>query len=148
MKLTTKSRYALRALVELANQPRDKAISLSIIAQRQCVKPKYLEQILYRLRQAGLINGKKGPGGGFYLARGPKAIRLKEVLDAVGESTSPVQCVMGKADKYCAHVAQCHMKSCWQELKKEIDAFFNKRTLWDVCSSKNMKQERSSHGKE
>jgi len=133
--------------VELTDQPPDKAISVSVITKRQRIKPKYLEQILFRLRQAGLIRGKKGPGGGFYLARDPKEIRLKEVLDAVGESTSPVQCVIGKADKYCAQVAQCHMKSCWQELKKEIDAFFNKRTLWDVCKSKNMKLERSNHGK-
>lgn len=136
MKLTTRSRYALRALVELANQPMGQAVSLSVIAKRQRVKPKYLEQILFRLRQAGLIKGKKGPGGGFCLARGPKKIRLKQVLDAVGESTAPLQCVSGKADKYCSQLSPCQMKGCWYELKKEIDAFFNGHTLYDVCSSK------------
>ena len=136
MKLTTRSRYALRALVMLAEQPKDEAISLSIIAQRQRVKPKYLEQIMFRLRQAGLIRGKKGPGGGFCLARDPKEIRLKQVLDAVGESTSPLQCVSGKADKYCSQLSPCQMKACWHKLKKEIDAFFNGHTLGDVCSSK------------
>jgi Rrf2 family iron-sulfur cluster assembly transcriptional regulator len=112
------------------------AVSLSVIAERQRVKPKYLEQILFRLRQAGLIKGKKGPGGGFCLARGPKKIRLKQVLDAVGESTAPLQCVSGKADKYCSQLSPCQMKGCWYELKKEIDAFFNGHTLYDVCSSK------------
>ena len=138
MKLTTRSRYALRALVELANQPKDQAVSLPVIAKHQRVKPKYLEQILYRLRQAGLIKGKKGPGGGFYLARNPKEIRLKQVLDAVGESTAPLQCVSGKADKYCAQFSPCRMKGCWYKLKKEIDAFFNEHTLWDVCKSRKM----------
>jgi Rrf2 family iron-sulfur cluster assembly transcriptional regulator len=125
--------------VELANQPKGQTISLPVIAQRQGVKPKYLEQILYRLRQAGLIRGKKGPGGGFYLARDPDEIRLKQVLDAVGESTAPLQCVSGKADKYCSQVSPCQMKSCWYKLKKEIDAFFNGHTLGDVCSGKKIK---------
>jgi Rrf2 family iron-sulfur cluster assembly transcriptional regulator len=136
VKLTTRSRYALRALVELANQPEDKAVPLSIIAKRQRVKPKYLEQILYRLRQAGLIKGKKGPGGGFYLARHPKEIKLKDVLDAVGESTAPLLCVSGKADKYCSLIAPCKMNGCWQELRGEIDNFLKKRSLWDVCNNR------------
>jgi len=136
VKLTTRSRYALRALVELAKEPPNKAIALSLIAKRQRVKPKYLEQILYRLRQAGLIKGKKGPGGGFMLARHPKEIRLKDVLEAVGESTAPLQCVSGKADKYCSRIAPCQMKGCWYELKGEIDRFLNKHSLWDVCNTR------------
>ena len=136
MRLTTRSRYALRALVELAGQPEERAISLSVIAKHQRVKPKYLEQILYRLRRAGLIKGKKGPGGGFLLARNPREIRLKQVLDAVGEPAAPMQCVTGKPDRYCAHIEPCRMKACWFELKEEIDQFFDQHTLWDVCQSK------------
>jgi Rrf2 family iron-sulfur cluster assembly transcriptional regulator len=134
VRLTVKSRYALRALIELAKQPNGKAISLPIIAKRQRVKPAYLEQILFRLRRAKLINGKKGPGGGFLLARDPKRIKLKDVLNAVGESTAPVQCLVGKADKYCAHVIPCPMQECWSKLKREMDSFFSKYTLYDVCS--------------
>lgn len=134
MRLMTKSRYAIRALLELAQQPRDKVTSLSMIAKHQRIKPKYLEQILYRLRQANLINGKKGPGGGFFLARDPKDIRLKDILDAVGETTAPLQCLLGKADKYCSHVTPCPMQECWSELKNEMDSFFDKYTLHDICS--------------
>ena len=134
MRLTTRTRYAIRALVELSKLSDDKALSLSISARRQRIKPKYLEQILFRLRQAGLISGKKGPGGGFFLARDPKTIRLKEVLDAVGETTAPLQCLLGKADKYCARVTPCPMQECWFELKKEMDSFFNKYTLYDMYS--------------
>ena len=135
MKLTVKSRYALRALLELAKQPEGKALSLPIIAKRQRVKPAYLEQILFRLRRARLINGKKGPGGGFFLARDPKRITLRDVLSAVGESMAPVQCLVGKADKYCAHVSPCPMQECWSKLKREMDSFFGKYTLHDVCSA-------------
>ena len=120
--------------MELANQPNDNPIPLSVIAKHQRVKPKYLEQILFKLRKAGLIKGKKGPGGGFCLARSPKEIRLKDVLDAVGESTAPLQCVLGKADRYCARVTPCKMKGCWYELKREIDRFLNSNTLWDVLN--------------
>jgi Rrf2 family protein len=133
MKLMTKSRYAIRALLELAQQPQGTVMPLSIIAKRQGVKPKYLEQILYRLRQAKLINGKKGPGGGFYLAHDPKDIRLKDVLDAVGETTAPLQCLLGEADKYCSHVAPCPMQECWFELKEVMDSFFCEHTLHDIC---------------
>jgi Rrf2 family iron-sulfur cluster assembly transcriptional regulator len=130
----TKSRYAIRALLELAQRPRGEVTSLSIIAKRQRINPKYLEQILFRLRQARLINGKKGPGGGFVLARDPKEITLKDILDAVGETTAPLQCLLGKADKYCSHVTPCPMQDCWFKLKKEMDSFFNKHTLHDICS--------------
>lgn len=133
MKLMTKSRYAIRALLELAQQHQGTVMSLSIIARRQRIKPKYLEQILYRLRQANLIKGKKGPGGGFFLARDPKDIRLKEILDAVGETTAPLQCLLGKPDKYCSHFAPCPMQECWFELKKVMDSFFSEHTLHDIC---------------
>ena len=132
----TRSRYAIRALLELADQPRGEVLSLSIIAKRQRIKPKYLEQILFRLRKAHLIKGKKGPGGGFFLARKPKEIRLKDILDAVGETTAPVRCLLGIPDKYCAHVAPCPMQECWFKLKKEMDSFFDKYTLHDMCVRK------------
>jgi Rrf2 family protein len=143
MRLTTKTRYALRALIELAGQPAGQALRGSVIARRQRVKPGYLEQILYRLRRAGLIRGRKGPGGGFCLARDPRQIRLKDVLDAVGETTAPVQCLLGKADKYCARVAACQMKVCWLELKQAIDSFFNKYTLYDIVNRDTSRKERS-----
>ncbi|UCF70144.1 MAG: Rrf2 family transcriptional regulator [candidate division WOR-3 bacterium] len=148
MRLTTKTRYALRALVELANQPDNGVLSLSVIARRQRVKPKYLEQILFKLRRSRLIKGKKGPGGGFILSRDPRDIRLKEILDAVGESTAPVQCVLGKADRYCSQNALCPMQECWHELKKRLDSFFNSYTLNDVCENSNRKKskKRSRYG--
>lgn len=126
--------------MELAQQPEDESLSLAVIARRQRVKPKYLEQILFKLRRARLIKGKKGPGGGFSLARDPREIRLKEILGAVGESTAPVQCVLGKADKYCSQSSLCPMQECWQELKEQLDSFFDNYTLYDVCSNREKKK--------
>ena len=122
--------------MELTKQPEGKAMSLSIIAKRQRVKPAYLEQVLFRLRRAKLIKGKKGPGGGFLLARDPKNIKLKDVLNAMGESTAPMPCVESKPDKYCSGIFPCEVQECWRELKKQIDKFFNHYTLYDVCNSK------------
>ena len=133
MKLTTRTRYALRALVELAKQPKDTALTLDVIAKRQHVKPKYLEQIFIKLHHAKLIKSKKGPGGGYLLERMPDSIKISEVLAAVGESTAPVLCAEGKGDKYCSGLAVCPMQPYWQKLKKMIDEFFDSTTLYSLC---------------
>lgn len=136
MKLTTKSRYAIRALADLAEQPRGKAIPLEAIAERQCVKLKYLEQIFLKLRKAQLIEGKKGPGGGYMLAKEPQRVTLGDIVEAVGESTAPVLCAVGTNDTYCSGTNDCPLQPHWVELKKQIDAFFNGHTLADVMRKK------------
>lgn len=136
MKLTTKSRYAIRAMADLAEQPRGKAIPLEAIAKRQCVKLKYLEQIFLKLRKARLIEGKKGPGGGYLIAMDPKKIRLGDIVQAVGESTAPVLCTVGIRDEYCSGVKLCPLQPHWMELKRQIDAFFNGHTLADIIRQK------------
>jgi Rrf2 family iron-sulfur cluster assembly transcriptional regulator len=141
MRLTTRTRYALRALIELSQLPRGEVLSARVIAKRQHVHLGYLEQILHRLRRAGLIIGRKGPGGGFLLAREPKNIRLRDILDAAGETIAPVHCLLGKTDTHCPRVAVCPMKSCWNELKIRIDVFFDHYTLRDILCG--MRQGRS-----
>lgn len=133
MKLTTRTRYALRALVELAKEPGDRSLSLDVIARRQHVKPKYLEQIFIKLHKAKLVKSKKGPGGGYLLGRMPNSIKLSEILAAVGESTAPVLCADGKGDKYCSGLVACPMQPYWQKLKKLIDTFFESTTLGSLC---------------
>jgi Rrf2 family iron-sulfur cluster assembly transcriptional regulator len=133
MKLTTKSRYALRAIVELANAPGDQPVTLAVIADHQCIKMKYLEQIFLRLHRAGLVTSRKGPGGGYMLAREPRRIRLSDVLQAVGESTAPVLCAVNKRDKYCAGIAPCPLQHHWRKLKRHIDTFFENLTVADLC---------------
>jgi Rrf2 family iron-sulfur cluster assembly transcriptional regulator len=140
MKLTTKTRYAVRALVALAQRSETEALPLAIIAKRQRVKLKYLEQIFLRLHRARLVKSKKGPGGGYVLARNPKSIKLKDIMAAVGESTAPVMCVLNKRDKYCGGFTLCPMKPHWKELKKRIDGFMDEYTLADICENSSPKR--------
>jgi Rrf2 family iron-sulfur cluster assembly transcriptional regulator len=135
MKLTTKSRYALRAMVDLARQPKNKAVSLEALARRQRIKPKYLEQIFLKLRKARLVASKKGPGGGYLISRDPNTIRLGDIIRAVSESTAPVLCASGKKDRYCAGLKSCPLQHQWIELKKHIDAFLDKHTLGEVSGT-------------
>lgn len=136
MKLTTRSRYALRAMVDLARQPRNKAVSLETVARRQRVKLKYLEQIFLKLRKAKLVASKKGPGGGYFIPRDPYTIKLGDIIRAVGESTAPVLCAYGKKDRYCGRLKSCPLQHQWKELKRHIDAFFDTHTLGDVSGAK------------
>jgi Rrf2 family iron-sulfur cluster assembly transcriptional regulator len=136
MKLTTRTRYALRALIQLA-QPGGNGMNLKMIAEHQKIQPKYLEQILLQLRRAGMVGTKKGPGGGYYLMREPGSIALADIMVAVGESTAPVRCVSGRADKYCSGIQTCTMKPVWMQLKEIIDGFLENHTLEDLIQDEN-----------
>lgn len=136
MKLTTRTRYALRGMVELAGQPKDTALTLEAIAQRQNVKPKYLEQIFIKLHHAHLVESKKGPGGGYIIGRDPKKITLGEIMKAVSETTAPVMCAEDKTDNYCSGLTGCPIQPCWIELKKLIDNYVNKLTIDDIMNGK------------
>ena len=146
MKLTTRTRYAVRALIDLVNQPDGKPNALHEIAQRQGVKLRYLEQIFLKLRRARLIASKKGPGGGYFVNRSPKSIRLSEIMRAVGESTAPVFCVAENHQKECIRMQFCPARPYWRKLKQVIDNFFNAVTLDDM--SKIYEREKSESKKD
>lgn len=136
--------------MELANSPGRKPVSLTAIADHQRIKPKYLEQIFIRLHHAGLVTSRKGPGGGYMIARDPRRIRLSDILLAVGESTAPVLCATNKRDKYCAGITPCPLQHHWQTLKNHIDAFFEKLTVADLCQDAPQRQYKKKgrfHGK-
>jgi Rrf2 family protein len=139
MKLTTRTRYALRALIELAVRQKESGVSLMTIARQQKIRPKYLEQILTKLRHAGMVSTKKGPGGGYYLERLPCEIRLSDIMAAVDESTAPVRCVSGSRDKYCSGMDSCTMKPVWMQLKQVIDGFLENHTLQELLEDEKKK---------
>ena len=89
MKLSTKGRYAIIALTDLAIAKPDHLTSLAEIAERQDISLAYLEQLFVRLRRAGLVDSVRGPGGGYKLARAPETIRIAEVLEAVNDLVRP-----------------------------------------------------------
>ncbi len=132
MKLTTMTRYAVRAMADMAEQPQGKAIPLRDIAKRQSVKLKYLELIFFQLRKAKLIKTKKGPGGGYFLNRDPKLIKISDIMEAVGETRAPVLCVDTKKQKRCPRINRCPTRPYWNELRKTIDTFFDNFTLYEI----------------
>ncbi|MEO0758909.1 MAG: RrF2 family transcriptional regulator [Cyanobacteria bacterium J06648_16] len=88
MKLTTRSHYSVKAMLDLSLQPSGQLASVRAIAQRQALPAPYLEKLLIALRQAGLVKSVRGPQGGYALAKAPAQISLGQILDAVGESTA------------------------------------------------------------
>ena len=124
--------YAVQAMLELAVQPAGKATSLRSIAARHGLKVKYLEQIFIRLNHAGLVRSKKGPGGGYYLDRPVHAIRIADIMDAVGESSAPVRCLTAETGKHCSRAADCTLRPYWKKMKDTIDRFLDSSTLYDI----------------
>lgn len=123
----------MRALAYIGWRYRRGAVQLREIAESEGVTEKYLEQIFYLLRRAGLLRTQKGPGGGYELTRKPAAIRLIDILSAVGESFAPVFCVADNKTKVCPRSKNCPARPYWKKLKRVLDGFFKNHTLADIC---------------
>ncbi len=128
--------YAVQAMIDLASQPAGRAVALREIADRQGIKAKYLERIFSKLHRGGLIKSKKGPGGGYYLDRPVKEIKIGEIMTAVGESSAPVRCLSANTDNCCSRREDCTIRPYWEKMKKTIDGFLYSSTLFDVIKAK------------
>lgn len=128
MKLSTKSRYGTRAMMDIAihNNSRGHA-TLKDISERQSVSPKYLDHILSALRKAGLIKNVRGRNGGYLLTRPPATINLKEIIDAVEGSIAPVECVDNPS--LCDRTPTCSTRDVWVQLKNAMDEILESTTL-------------------
>ncbi|MBN2050661.1 MAG: Rrf2 family transcriptional regulator, partial [Spirochaetales bacterium] len=93
MRVTTKGRYGLRAILELANRGEDTPVSIKAIAEKENLSPEFLEQIFFRLRKAGLISSTRGPGGGFTISLPLEELTIRRIFDAVGEDLSLAPCL-------------------------------------------------------
>ena len=132
MKLSTKGRYGMVALVDLALQPADTLTSLADIAERQDVSLPYLEQLFVRLRRAGLVESARGPGGGYKLSRPATEIRVSEVLSAVDETVSAMHLGAGVSGGVSGSRAQTLSNRLWQSLSAHVYVFLHNATLADV----------------
>ena len=113
MKLSTKGRYAMVALADLALASGSELVSLAAIAKRQDVSLPYLEQLFVKLRRAGLVEAVRGPGGGYRLTRAPEAIRVSEVLEAVEETVSALHAGAGASGGVSGSRAQFLSNRLW-----------------------------------
>lgn len=138
MKLSTKGRYAVTALADIALNGRVSAVSLAEIAERQDISVAYLEQLFVRLRRAGLVTSVRGPGGGYRLARAPGEVRISEVMAAVDERLNAMGC-NGKWEdgQGCGNSREaCLTHALWEQLSAHVHVFLSRTTIADVIGDR------------
>lgn len=134
MKLSTKGRYAMVALVDLATSP-GSLTTLAEISRRQSISLPYLEQLFVRLRRAGLVESVRGPGGGYRLARTPETIRIADVLGAVDETVSALHVGAGASGGSSGTRAQSLSNRLWEGLSAHVYVFLHQTRLSDVIGN-------------
>ena len=137
MKLTTKGRYAVTALLDLALHDAGGPVSLTEIAQRQDISLTYLEQLFSKLRRKGLIESARGPGGGYRLAQDAEEITIARVIYSVDEPIDVTRCG-GKQN--CQGDSRCLTHDLWMELNLHVSEFLNGVTIADLVQRNNVKQ--------
>ena len=135
MKLSTKGRYAVTALADIALAGGEAPVPLADIAGRQSISLAYLEQLFVRLRRGGLVESVRGPGGGYRLARPPRAITIAQVMAAVDERLSAMGCD-GEREGACGPKAQCLTHALWEQLSAHVHVFLSRTTLADVVADR------------
>lgn len=130
MKLSTKTRYAVRAIIELAQNGGKQPLQLKIIAKRQNISVKYLEQLMAVLKSAGFIRSIRGSKGGYVLAKAPKQIKLNEVLHLLEGPITTVECV--ENEDCCARAADCAARQLWMQVQQAIENVLQSTTLQDL----------------
>lgn len=135
MKLSTKGRYAMVALADLALTPDDDLVSLAEISKRQDISLPYLEQLFVKLRRAGLVEAVRGPGGGYRLTRSPDAIRISEIMEAVEETVSAMHSGAGASGGVSGSRAQSLTNRLWEGLSAHVYVFLHQTRLSDVVKN-------------
>ena len=133
MNISTKGRYAIRALSHLSESYRkkdNKPISIKEISTREHISNRYLENIFVKLRKAGIVLSLKGEKGGFKLARAPEKISLAQVLNAVENEMAPSKCVINI--KACDRTGKCGIRKIWVGLHKHINTYLDKTSLKEI----------------
>lgn len=131
MRLTTKGRYAVTAMLDLALHHHQGPITLADIAQRQGISLSYLEQLFSRLRKQGLVSSVRGPGGGYNLGREANTIHVAEVISAVDESVDTTKC---GGETNCQDDGRCLTHELWHDLSDRIYEYLNGISLQDLVN--------------
>jgi len=137
VRLTTKGRYAVTAMLDLAIHHEKGPIALADIAQRQGISLSYLEQLFSRLRKRSLVSSVRGPGGGYHLARNASKIHVAEVILAVDENVDTTRC--GGAHN-CQNERPCLTHDLWQDLSGRIYEYLNHISLQDLMDRKGVQE--------
>ena len=135
MKLSTKGRYAMLALADIALQPADNLVSLGDISRRQDISLPYLEQLFVKLRRAGIVESVRGPGGGYRLAQVVSEIRVVDVLAAVDETVDAMHKGAGVSGGLSGSRAQSLTNRLWEGLSAHVYVFLHQTRLSDVVEN-------------
>ncbi|MEK7840130.1 MAG: Rrf2 family transcriptional regulator [Pseudomonadota bacterium] len=137
MKLTTKGRYAVTAMLDLALHYEKGAVTLADIARRQGISLSYLEQLFAKLRRSGLVDSIRGPGGGYNLAMAPGKISVAEIVIAINENIDARRCA---GEKNCHGDEMCLTHQLWEDLSQRIYDFLHGITLADLVTRPHVQQ--------
>jgi len=136
MKLSTKGRYAVMAMVDLARHGAGHPVSLADIAERQEISLSYLEQLFAKLRKNGLVRSVRGPGGGYLLGRGTEEVKISDIILAVDEPIRATRCAAHSAAGCKTDRSRCLTHDLWEELGNQIHLFLRSVSLSDVVENK------------
>lgn len=134
MLISTRGRYALRVMIDLAEHQTDGYIPLKEVAQRQDISEKYLETIIKLLVKANILSGLRGKGGGYKLTRLPEQYTVGTILRLTEDSLAPVSC-LGPGAAACTKAAECRTLAMWQGLDKVINEYLDTFTIADLMKS-------------
>ena len=143
MKLTSKGRYAVMAMADLANVKDKQTTNLTEISLRQGISISFLEQIFLKLKKKNLVQSSRGPTGGYSLTRSPEEIKLSSIIEAVDEKVKTVGCKKESKRGCTGKSIKCITHDLWDDLENHINNFFEKNTLKDIIYrvSKNQQKE-------
>ena len=134
MKLSTKGRYAVMAMVDLASHSKGNPVALADIAERQEISLSYLEQLFAKLRKGGLVKSVRGPGGGYLLAHEIAETRISDIILAVDEPIRATRCAPGSPTGCRINKSRCLTHDLWEELGNQIHLYLSSVSLADVCN--------------
>ena len=132
MKLTARCEYALLALTYLSRHGSEEYVSVDRIASAQRIPPRFLEQILLLLKRAGYLRSRKGPHGGYSLAKPPDKITVAEVIRVMDGPLAPIDCVSVMAHETCPMEATCGLRGLWKEVRDSVAAIMERTTFDDL----------------
>ncbi len=133
MKLSTKGRYGLKAMFELALNGGDDPVPLKYIAEKQNLSDQYLEQLFSSLRRAGLVKSVRGAQGGYFLSRDPGKITVGDIIRVLEGPVAPSDCVLDEEPE-CKRAGHCVTQVVWERIKESIDSVIDSITLEDMVN--------------
>jgi Rrf2 family iron-sulfur cluster assembly transcriptional regulator len=134
MRLSTQSRYGVRAVFDIAYHSEGLETQVKDISRRQGISPRYLEQIFQKLKKAGIVNSKRGPSGGYYLNKQPDHIAVGDIVRVTEGGIEPVLCLNPEdSSKPCDRLGECVTRLVWTEAGKRLIEYFDSVTIRDLC---------------